>query len=83
MKSLARNLADRDIRVNAISPGPIDTDMLRAMMPEDAAALRKGALVPRLGQPQEVAAAVAFLLADDNSYMTGATIDVNGGMQIR
>jgi NAD(P)-dependent dehydrogenase (short-subunit alcohol dehydrogenase family) len=83
MKSLALNLADRDIRVNAISPGPIDTDMLRSMTPEATAVLRKGALVPRLGRPDEVAAAVAFLLADDNSYMTGATIDVNGGMQIR
>jgi 3-oxoacyl-[acyl-carrier protein] reductase len=83
MKSLARNFADRDIRVNAISPGPIDTDMLRSMTPEDAAVLGRGALVPRLGQPAEVASAVAFLLAGDNTYMTGATIDVNGGMQIR
>ena len=83
MKSLARNLAARDIRVNAVSPGPIDTAMLQSMSPEDATVLRKGALVPRLGRPDEIASAISFLLAADNSYMTGATIDVNGGMQIR
>ena len=83
MKSLARNLAARQIRVNAVSPGPIDTDMLRSMPPEDAAILSKGALIPRLGRPDQVVSAVSFLLAEDNSYMTGATIDVNGGMQIR
>jgi NAD(P)-dependent dehydrogenase (short-subunit alcohol dehydrogenase family) len=83
MKSLARNLAARDIRVNAISPGPIDTPMLRGMAPANTVGFINGGLVPRLGRPEEIASAVSFLVAADNSYMTGATVDVNGGMQIR
>jgi NAD(P)-dependent dehydrogenase (short-subunit alcohol dehydrogenase family) len=83
MKSLARNLAARDIRVNAVSPGPIDTPMLRSMAAGNTASFINGGLVPRLGKPEEIAVAIEFLLAADNTYMTGATIDVNGGMQIR
>lgn len=76
MKSLAKNLPQ--LRVNAISPGPIDTPMLQGV-----GGSYTGGLIPRLGQPEEIAVVVSFLLAQDNTYMTGATIDVNGGIQIR
>ena len=79
-KSLARELASRNIRVNAVTPGFITTDMT-AGLPEE---MKKGLLqiVPlqRLGTAEEVAKAVAFLASDDASYITGEVLKVNGGM---
>jgi 3-oxoacyl-[acyl-carrier protein] reductase len=79
-KSVARELASRNIRVNAVSPGFIDTDMT-ASLPEAA---RTGMLnmipLARLGSAQEVAAAVAWLASDQASYVTGEVVRVNGGM---
>ena len=79
-KSLAREVGSRNITVNCVAPGFIDTDMTRAM-PEAA---REGLLghVPlgRFGRPEEVAAAVVFLASGGAGYVTGSTIHVNGGM---
>ncbi|RMG44774.1 MAG: beta-ketoacyl-ACP reductase [Acidobacteria bacterium] len=82
VRSLARELGSRGITVNAVAPGYVDTDMTRAL-PESARdnLLR---LVPlgRLGQPEDVAAAVCFLLSDLAGYITGEVLDVNGGMDM-
>jgi 3-oxoacyl-[acyl-carrier protein] reductase len=79
-KSLAQEIGPRGITVNAVAPGFIDTDMTREL-PE---AQRKQLLVAiplgRLGDPDEIAAAVAFLASDDAAYVTGTTLHVNGGM---
>lgn len=79
-KTLAREYASRNVTVNVITPGFIETDMT-ASMPEEA---RKGMLttIPlgRTGKPEEVAAAIVFLCSDAASYITGETLRVNGGM---
>ncbi len=79
-KSVARELASRNIRVNAVAPGWIDTDMT-AGLPE-AAKTKMTALIPlaRLGTAEDVADAVAFLASDRASYVTGEVLRVNGGM---
>lgn len=79
-KSLARELAGRTIRVNAVSPGFIETDMV-ASMPLAAREKWVG-MVPlaRLGRPDEVARAVVFLASEDASYITGEVVRVNGGL---
>jgi 3-oxoacyl-[acyl-carrier protein] reductase len=79
-KSVARELASRNIRVNAVAPGYIDTDMT-AGLPEAAKAKMKE-LIPlaRLGGAEDVANAVAFLASDQASYVTGEVLRVNGGM---
>lgn len=79
-KTLARELASRNIRVNAVSPGFVETDMT-ASMPEPARTHWVG-LTPmgRLGRPEEVASAVAFLAGDDASFVTGELLRVNGGL---
>jgi 3-oxoacyl-[acyl-carrier protein] reductase len=81
-KSVARELASRNVRVNAVSPGYIDTDMT-ASLPEDAK--RKMAeMIPlgRLGSAEDVAAAVGWLCSDQASYVTGEVLRVNGGMHM-
>jgi 3-oxoacyl-[acyl-carrier protein] reductase len=79
-RSVARELAPRGITVNVVSPGPIDTDMLRAL-DEDRRALLGGSVpLGRIGEPAEVAAAVAFLASDDAAYITGANLPVDGGL---
>lgn len=79
-KSVARELASRNIRVNAVAPGYIDTDMT-AGLPE-AARTKMTELIPlaRLGTAEDVANAVAFLASDRASYVTGEVLRVNGGM---
>ncbi|MCC8151215.1 MAG: 3-oxoacyl-[acyl-carrier-protein] reductase [Lachnospiraceae bacterium] len=79
-KSMARELASRNIRVNAVAPGFIDTDMTKAMT--DSAKEAGVAQVPlgRMGQPQDIANAVAFLASDKASYITGHVLCVDGGM---
>ena len=79
-KSLAAELGSRGITVNAVAPGFIDTDMTRELADEQRKALLKNIPLARLGQPQEIAAAVAFLASDAAGYITGETIHVNGGM---
>lgn len=79
-KSLAREVGSRGITVNAVAPGFIDTDMTRALSEDTKKALLSQIPLNRLGQVEEIASAVAFLASDDASYITGETINVNGGM---
>lgn len=79
-KSLAREVGSRGITANVVAPGFIDTDMTRSLADEQKDALLKQIPLNRLGQPQEIAAAVAFLASPQASYITGSTINVNGGM---
>jgi 3-oxoacyl-[acyl-carrier protein] reductase len=79
-KSLARELASRNITVNAVAPGFIDTDMTRALPEAQKASLLTQIPAGRLGTPEEIASAVAFLAAPEAGYITGQTLSVNGGM---
>ena len=79
-KSLAREVGARGITVNAVAPGFIDTDMTRALPDAQKEALLTGIPLNRLGQPEEIAAAVAFLASPEAAYITGETLHVNGGM---
>jgi 3-oxoacyl-[acyl-carrier protein] reductase len=79
-KSLAREVSSRNINVNAISPGFIDTDMTRALSEEQIETLTKNIPLGRIASPDEVSSVVAFLLSDDSSYITGENINVNGGL---
>jgi 3-oxoacyl-[acyl-carrier protein] reductase len=79
-KSLAREVGSRNITVNAVAPGFIDTDMTRALGEEQRAALVGQIPLARLGQPEDIAQAVLFLASPAAGYMTGETLHVNGGM---
>ncbi|MCD8232314.1 MAG: 3-oxoacyl-[acyl-carrier-protein] reductase [Clostridiales bacterium] len=79
-KSMARELASRNIRVNAVAPGVIDTDMTKAMPDSAKEALVSQVPLGKMGQPQDIANAVAFLASDMASYITGHVICVDGGM---
>lgn len=79
-KSVARELGPRGITVNAVAPGFIDSDMTRALPDEQREALLGQIPLGRLGQPEEVAEAVAFLAGPGGGYITGTTLHVNGGM---
>lgn len=79
-KSLAREAGARGITVNAVAPGFIDTDMTRALSDTQKEALLGGIPLKRLGQPEEIAAAVAFLASPSAGYISGETLHVNGGM---
>lgn len=79
-KSLAREVGARGITVNAVAPGFIDTDMTRGLADEHKQLLLNQIPLGRLGQPEEIAAAVAFLASPEAAYITGETISVNGGM---
>ncbi len=79
-KALAREVASRNITVNAVAPGFIDTDMTRSLSAEQREALVQHIPLGRLGTAQEVAHAVAFLASPQASYITGITLHVNGGM---
>ncbi|HMB74095.1 MAG TPA: 3-oxoacyl-ACP reductase FabG [Gammaproteobacteria bacterium] len=81
-KSLAREVASRNITVNAIAPGFIETDMTRSLGEEQVEALRAGIPSGRLGTPADIAAAAVFLCGDSGSYITGETININGGMHM-
>ncbi len=79
-KSLAREVGSRNITVNTVAPGFIDTDMTRELQEGQREALLGGIPLGRLGSPDEIAKAVLFLASDDSSYITGETLHVNGGM---
>ena len=79
-KSLARELGSRNITVNCVAPGFIDTDMTRALSEESRKALLGQIPLGRLGTAQDVAAAVAYLSSPGGGYVTGAVLHVNGGM---
>lgn len=79
-RSLARELGSRNITVNCVAPGFIDTDMTRVLEEKQRAALVVGIPLGRLGQPEDIAEAVGFLASPAAAYITGTTIHVNGGM---
>lgn len=78
-KSLAREVSPSGVRVNAISPGPIDTPALKAASPEQRATAAARTLIGRLGSPDDIAAGVAYLASEDASFVTGTVLQVNGG----
>ncbi|WP_106477087.1 3-oxoacyl-ACP reductase FabG [Phytohalomonas tamaricis] len=82
-RSLAREVGSRGITVNAVAPGFIATDMTENLPETQQAALKAQIPLSRLGQPEEIAAAVAFLASDAAAYITGETLHVNGGMNMR
>ena len=79
-KSLAREVGSRCITVNCVAPGFIDTDMTRELSDEQRKSLLTNIPLDRLGRPDEVASAVAFLASAEAGYITGETLHVNGGM---
>jgi 3-oxoacyl-[acyl-carrier protein] reductase len=79
-KSVAKELASRNILVNAVAPGFIETDMTAALTPDARAALLGQIPLARLGAPGDVASAVAFLASEHASYITGQVLVVDGGM---
>jgi 3-oxoacyl-[acyl-carrier protein] reductase len=78
-RSLVREVAARDITVNVVTPGPVQTDMLVALPPERLAQLVASVPLGRVAAPSEVAAAILFLLGPDAGYITGAVVPVDGG----
>ena len=79
-RALARELGSRNITVNCVAPGFIDTDMTRALSPEQVSVLQQQIPMGRFGDPIDVAHAVRFLASPEAGYITGATLHVNGGM---
>ncbi len=79
-KSVAKELGSRNVLVNAVAPGFIETDMTAAMTPEARGALSGQIPLERLGAPQDVAGVVAFLASEHAAYITGQTLVVDGGM---
>ncbi|UNM96504.1 3-oxoacyl-ACP reductase FabG [Ignatzschineria rhizosphaerae] len=79
-KSMAKEVGSRGITVNCVAPGFIDTDMTKDLPEAVKEALLTNIPLARLGEPQEIAAAVAFLASENAGYITGETINVNGGM---
>ena len=81
-KSLARELGSRGVTVNAVAPGFIQTAMTDALDERQRDALLQNLLISRLGEPEDIAAAVAFLAGPDASYITGAVVNVSGGLYL-
>ena len=79
-RALARELGSRNITINCVAPGFIDTDMTRSLSEEQQSALKSQIPLGRLGQPQDIADAVAFLASPQAGYITGIELHVNGGM---
>ncbi|HIF17537.1 MAG TPA: 3-oxoacyl-ACP reductase FabG [Cycloclasticus sp.] len=79
-KSLGKEVGSRNITVNTVAPGFIDTDMTKALAEDQRAALLQGVPLGRLGDAEEIAHAVSFLCSDKAAYITGETLHVNGGM---
>ena len=78
-KSLAKEFASRNITVNVVAPGPIETDMTAELTDDQRAALTSIVPLGRMGVPEEIAAAVAFLASDAAGYITGTVLPVDGG----
>ena len=82
-KSIAQEMGSRNITVNAVAPGFIETDMTHGLTPELKDKLLANVPLKRMGNPSDVAAAVRFLAGDDAGYITGHVLDVNGGLFMR
>ncbi|MBC3935394.1 3-oxoacyl-ACP reductase FabG [Undibacterium rugosum] len=81
-RALAREIGSRNITVNCIAPGFIDTDMTKALSDEQKAAILVQIPMAKLGRPEDIAAATVFLASPDAGYITGTTLHVNGGMYL-
>ncbi len=82
-KALARELSPHGIRVNCVAPSMIDTDITGGPLPEERkAALASGTLLGRIGTAEDVVKCILFLASDESAYLTGVTLDVNGGMHL-
>lgn len=81
-RAMAIDLSPRDIRVNAVAPGVVDTDMLHYMTPERQQMMLSLQLLGRIGQPEDVARAVSFLASPENRYITGQVLIVDGGRSL-
>lgn len=81
-KSFASYLSRRGVTVNAVAPGPTRTDMTAEWDPAYVAQVESAILVGRFAYPEEIASTIAFLVSDEASYITGSTVDVNGGLRM-
>ncbi len=81
-RAMAIDLSPRDIRVNAVAPGVVDTEMLHDMTPERQQVMLSLQLLGRIGQPDDIARAVAFLASRENRYITGQVLIVDGGRSL-
>ena len=81
-RSLAKEFASRNVTVNIVAPGPIDTDMLAALNEDQHAQILDLVPLGRIGHPDEIAAAVTFLASEDAGFITGAVLPVDGGLSM-
>lgn len=81
-RAMAIDLSPRDIRVNAVAPGVVDTEMLHYMTPERQKIMLSLQLLGRIGQPEDIARAVSFLASPENRYITGQVLIVDGGRSL-
>jgi len=79
VKALSKELAYNGIRVNAVAPGAIETNMLQSFSPEEMQMIEEEIPMGRVGRPKEVAESISFLLSEKSSYMTGQVLSLNGG----
>jgi NAD(P)-dependent dehydrogenase (short-subunit alcohol dehydrogenase family) len=82
-RALAREMGQHNITVNCIAPGPVDTDIMGGTLTDERKAdMSRDILVGRVGTVRDIAALMAFLMGEDAGYITAATYDINGGLQI-
>jgi acetoacetyl-CoA reductase len=81
-KALAQEVVKKGVTVNTISPGYVDTDMVRAIKPEVLQSIVASIPMGRLAKPEEIASLVAFLSSEEAGYITGANVSINGGLHM-
>jgi len=82
-RAIARELGEYDITVNAVSPGPIDTEIMGGVLTDERKeGMAADLLTNRIGTPRDIAAAIAYLISEDAGFVTGHTLDVNGGLHM-